>query len=81
MNNWLKILLIVNIFSPSILARKSCRTDLIRSFGLHGRLVPDRSNILCPSVELNCCSTHDQMKIHKRWQGHIKADLETHYAT
>ena len=21
------------------------------------------------------------MKIHKQWQGHIKADLETHYST
>lgn len=50
-----KILLILMSFS-STLSKRSCKTDLLRSFKLHGRLVPDKSNILCPSIDWNCCT-------------------------
>ena len=58
---------------------KSCKTDIIRSFNLHGLLVPDRLNVLCPRIQYNCCSKHDQMKIHKDWKIY-KANLKSHYA-
>ena len=73
--------LILTLFVKYNLAHKrSCKNDIIRSFGLHGRIVPNWLNSLCGNVKWNCCTKHDQMKIHKKWKFHYKLDLFRHYA-
>lgn len=42
-----------------------CKTPLLRSIGFHSRLIPNKHNSLCPRVAVNCCSNHDQIRIHK----------------
>lgn len=61
------------------LTHKSCNTELLRSFRLHGKLVPDRMNVLCPNIQWNCCSKHDQLKIHKTMNESLKGDFTNHY--
>ena len=51
---------------------RSCKTQLIRSFTLHSRITPNRINSVCPHIMFNCCTQHDQMKIHKIWSTHGK---------
>lgn len=51
-------LLFIFLFK-NINSRRSCKTDILRSFTLHGRITPDKTNVLCPNVEWNCCTTHD----------------------
>ena len=72
---------IVLLFLVLLLSRvnsfeKSCKTDLMRSFSIHGRLTPNKYNAVCPAVELNCCTEHDQMEIHKMWTTTYKEQLE-----
>ena len=80
MKNNLKIFLaIISLVFLRVKMRRSCKTDILRSFGLHGLLTPNKKNVLCPSLDWNCCSIHDQMKIHKKWSTHLKAQFQFHY--
>ena len=54
---------------------RTCKTQLVRSFTLHARVTPNRTNAVCPSITLNCCSTHDQMKMHKMWTEHANPHI------
>lgn len=47
--------------------KRTCKSEIIRSFGHHGRITPNRGNALCPKIIFNCCTMHDQMSIHKQW--------------
>lgn len=48
----------------------TCNTQILRSFTLHSRITPNRFNAACPNVSLNCCTQHDQMRLHKIWAEH-----------
>lgn len=68
-------LLTIFIYSLSIIApvrsgTRMCKTQILRSFGFHSKITPNRLNSACPKVSLNCCSTHDQMRMHKIWHDH-----------
>lgn len=59
-------LILILILSKNLMAaKKLCTLDILRSFGYHSLITPNRSNKLCPSIKLNCCTKHDQMKMHK----------------
>ena len=45
--------------------RKMCTVELLRTFGYHSLIVPNKVNKLCPNIKLNCCTQHDQMRMHK----------------
>lgn len=66
----------VNLFSVLLLLgslsahMRTCKTNILRSFGLHSRITPNRLNSVCPHASLNCCTEHDQMKLHKLWANH-----------
>lgn len=45
--------------------KKMCTLDILRSFGYHSLITPNRSNLLCPKLSFNCCTNHDQMRMHK----------------
>jgi len=49
---------------------RTCKTTILRSIGLHSRITPNRLNSICPHASLNCCTEHDQMKLHKLWTNH-----------
>lgn len=72
-------LLLLSIILKDISSKRTCNTNILRSFGYHSRIVPDRNNPLCSNVSFNCCTMHDQMKIHKQWVNYYKADLTKHY--
>lgn len=59
--------------------QRVCKTQVLRSFGLHSRVTAKRGNSLCPKISYNCCTSHDQMKIHKNWNQHDKNYLFTNY--
>ena len=79
MKIFLKVLLILCSLT-TYESRKTCKTDVLRSFGLHSRISPNRGNVLCPKIDFNCCTVHDQMLIHKKWTTHIKYELSNHFA-
>ena len=56
-----------------------CLTEVIRSLGFHGRLTPNNTNSLCPKVLFNCCTKHDQMKMHKLWNKRTSFVLNAYY--
>ena len=58
-------------------ANRTCKTQLIRSFTLHSRIAPNRQNSVCPNIGINCCTKHDQMKMHKMWLEHTKPHLQS----
>ena len=47
--------------------KRTCKSGILRSFGYHGRITPNRGNALCPKIIFNCCTMHDQMSMHKQW--------------
>ena len=70
-----KKLLIFLICSLSLIhsvrsGTRMCKTTILRSFGFHSKITPNRVNSACPKVFLNCCTTHDQMRMHKLWNEH-----------
>ena len=67
------------LIQNSIQLGRQCKTEILRSFGLHSRIVPNRNNPLCPTVGLNCCTKHDQLKLHKAWSEHTKVNLDNYY--
>lgn len=60
----------VILFQTTYSHTRTCKTQLIRSFTLHSRITPNRVNSVCPKVNLNCCTSHDQMRMHKIWTTH-----------
>lgn len=72
-------LIIVALLITRAKTGRSCKTELLRSFHLHSRITPNRINVLCPNIEYNCCTNHDQMRIHKKWAMRDKRTLDMHY--
>lgn len=58
------------LLRPASSHMRTCKTNILRSFGLHSRITPNRLNSICPHASLNCCTEHDQMKMHKLWANH-----------
>ena len=58
---------------------RTCKPQILRSFDFGGRITPNHHSSLCPRVKLNCCTLHDQMKMHKMWNEVTKAKLENFY--
>lgn len=56
--------------------QRTCKTQVVQSFTLTSRIVPNRMNSVCPQVSLNCCTSHDQMRIHKIWTMHAGPNIE-----
>lgn len=71
------ITLLVNVINSK--KDKNCKTQIIKSFGLQSDPNPKVANILCPAIKFNCCSKHDQMKIHKLYNEHSKNTLDSYY--
>lgn len=61
----LRYLLCALLVSSGACFRKMCTMDILRSFGYHSLIAPNRSNKLCPKLRFNCCTNHDQMQMHK----------------
>lgn len=68
--------LIILLIRPST-ATRACKLNILRSFGLTSRVVPNQRNILCPKTTYNCCSEGDQLKMHKMWGAHGRAYIKT----
>lgn len=64
------LFLVLCVLSPASAHMRTCKTNILRSLGLHSRITPNRLNSICPSASLNCCTEHDQMKLHKLWSSH-----------
>ena len=64
------------MLSEPISATRSCKLNLLRSFGMNSRVVPNQRNSLCPKLTYNCCSEADQMKLHKMWKSHGKFSIQ-----
>lgn len=62
-------------------SQRVCKTQVLRAFGLHSRITAKQGNSLCPKISYNCCTRHDQMKIHKNWNQNDKNNLEGVYDT
>lgn len=77
----LKILLtiITLLFLPTHSMIRTCKTQILRSFTFSSRITPNLHNSLCPRVSLNCCTNHDQMKMHKMWTEVSKPNLTKYY--
>ncbi len=75
----LSIFLFVFLFEFTRTITKTCKTKLLRSFNLHSRITPDRSNAMCPEISWNCCTQHDQMKLHKMWHHHSEHFITRYY--
>jgi hypothetical protein len=57
-------------------SKRTCKQEILRSMGFHGRITPIRGNGLCPKLTFNCCTMHDQMMMHKQWNNVIKHTVE-----
>lgn len=75
----LNLFLLILIFQRTEAHGRFCKTEILRSFGIHGRISPNNNNPLCPLVHLNCCTMHDLMHIHKAYTDHSKNTLNTIY--
>ena len=55
-----------------------CKTDFLRSYNLHGYLTSNDTEpfLICPQVESNCCSKHDQRYIFHYLQDLLPRHLE-----
>lgn len=78
----MKILKILILSALLVMGFKSfsrvCKTSLLRSIGFHSRLTPNKHNSLCPRVAVNCCSNHDQIRIHKQWKTVTEVRIKDH---
>ena len=46
-----------------------CNTDLIRAFGMQGRVTPTLTPLeMCPTVRRSCCRVKDQLSIYAAWK-------------
>ena len=46
-----------------------CNTDLIRAFGMQGRVTPTLTPLeMCPTVRRSCCRVKDQLAIYAAWK-------------
>lgn len=78
--NFIKFFLIIFIVNhTNSRDEKNCKTQIIKSFGLQSETTPNTSNVLCPAIKFNCCTKHDQMKIHKLYAEHSKNTLQVYY--
>ena len=73
---FLTVLLLAGLVLGS---QRVCKTQILRAFGLHSRVTAKQGNSLCPKVSYNCCTRHDQMKIHKLWDQSYKSGLTGTY--
>ena len=73
------ILSLVLLLELVLASQRVCKTQVLRSFGLHSRVTARQGNSLCPKISYNCCTRHDQMKIHKNWNQHDKNYLFAAY--
>ena len=74
---FINLFCIVVLLSPLSAHMRTCKTTILRSIGLHSRVTPNRLNSICPHASLNCCTEHDQMKMHKLWANHGFTHIET----
>ena len=75
------ILSLVLLLGVALASQRVCKTQVLRAFGLHSRVTARQGNSLCPKISYNCCTRHDQMKIHKNWNQHDKNYLFAAYDT
>lgn len=71
-----QLLLFAIVLRDSLSFRKMCRLDILRSFGFHSLIAPNRTNKLCPAIRFNCCTYHDQMRMHKT-SNSLKAQIKS----
>ena len=64
---FLKWLLLAMFCESVVGVGRSCRVQILRSFGYRSRHAPNRFMPLCPSIPYNCCTNNDIMKMHKMW--------------
>lgn len=74
------ILLLILLSFQKINNKRICKTQILRSFELHSRITPNYNNSLCGNIEKNCCTKHDQMKMHKTWNEEVVHSLENYYS-
>ena len=73
-------LLIILLCFHKIFNKRTCKTEILRSFELHSRITPNYNNSLCGNIEKNCCTKHDQMKMHKVWNDDVVHSLQGYYS-
>lgn len=73
------LLVILAVAVPVSSNLRTCKTQLLRSFNLHSRITPNRLNSACPEIHHNCCTTHDQMRIHKMWKSHANPHISAYH--
>lgn len=48
---------------------EKCNTDLVRAFGMQGRVTPTLAPLdMCPTVRRSCCRVKDQLVMYASWQ-------------
>lgn len=70
LNLFVYLFSVLYLLNPTSAHMRTCKTSILRSLGLHSRITPNRLNSICPHASLNCCTEHDQMKLHKLWSSH-----------
>lgn len=73
---WLFLILLAKTATS---LQRTCKTSIVRAFGLRSLIVPNQSNSLCRNVDVNCCTRNDQMKIHKTWNQISKGAIEGYH--
>ena len=57
--------------------QRTCKTQIVQSFTMTSRIVPNRINSVCPLIVHNCCTSHDQMRMHKIWTEHASVNVNS----
>lgn len=78
---FLYLFLTLLLLSPISAHMRTCKTNILRGLGLHSRITPNRLNSVCPHASLNCCTEHDQMKLHKIWSNHGFTHISSTHST
>ena len=53
---------------PVLPPHMKCDQDIMVSYGMEGNLIPTKMELdMCPTVEMSCCKTSDQLTIYSNW--------------
>lgn len=74
-----KTILLLFLFLTTSPNARICKPQIPRSFNYAGRLTPNHTCSLCPKIEHNCCTNHDQMNLHKNWKTQTKGQIKLLY--
>lgn len=78
---FLTIFVFAFLYCPTEQAIRACKTELLRSFGYHSNIRATRGSGLCPNIKFNCCTKHDEMRMHKMWNTFTKRRIQMRHKT